>query len=38
MKETIIGILITFLGNTLGTSMVFLMKKELNKKIKKIST
>lgn len=35
MKETIIGILIPFLGTTLGAAMVFLMKKELNSKVEK---
>lgn len=35
MNETIIGILIPFLGTTLGASMVFLMKKELNAKVEK---
>ena len=34
--QLIIGLLIPFLGTALGASMVFLMKKEMNKKIEKI--
>ena len=30
------GLLIPFLGTTLGAAMVFLMKKEMNKKVEKI--
>lgn len=36
MKELILGTLIPFLGTTLGAAAVFLMKKELNKKVEKI--
>lgn len=31
-----IGILIPFLGTTLGSAMVFLMRKEMNKKLEKL--
>lgn len=34
--NTLIGLLIPFLGTALGSAMVFLMKKEMNKKIKKL--
>ena len=34
--ELAIGLLIPFLGTTLGASMVFLMKNEINKKVEKI--
>ena len=30
------GLLIPFLGTTLGSAMVFLMKNKLNKKVEKI--
>ena len=30
------GLLIPFLGTTLGSATVFLMKKELNKKVEKM--
>lgn len=36
MNNISIGLLIPFLGTTLGSAMVFLMKKEMNKKVKKI--
>lgn len=32
----LIGLLIPFLGTTLGSAMVFLMKKEINKKVEKL--
>ena len=35
MQETI-GILIPFIGTTLGAAMVFLMKKEINRKLEKM--
>ena len=31
-----IGLLIPFLGTTLGAAMVFLMKKEINRKVEKL--
>ena len=34
--NTIIGLLIPFFGTTLGAAMVFLMRKEMNKKIEKL--
>ncbi len=34
--ETFIGLLIPFLGTTLGSAMVFLMRKKMNDKIEKI--
>lgn len=34
--QLITGLLIPFLGTTLGASMVFLMRKEINRKIEKI--
>ena len=34
--NTLIGLLIPFLGTTLGSAMVFFMKNEMNKKIKKL--
>ncbi|WP_262122911.1 ZIP family metal transporter [Anaerococcus sp. Marseille-Q5996] len=34
-KETILGLLIPFLGTTLGSAMVFVMKDELNPKVQK---
>ncbi len=34
--NTIIGLFIPFLGTTLGAAMVFLMRKEMNKKIEKL--
>ena len=34
--NTAIGLLIPFLGTTLGSAMVFFMKKEINKKVKKL--
>ena len=34
--QLIIGLLIPFLGTTLGSSMVFLMKDKMNKKVEKI--
>ena len=34
--NTLVGLLIPFLGTALGSAMVFLMKKEMNKKIKKL--
>ena len=33
---SIIGIMIPFIGTTLGSSFVFFLKKELNKKIEKV--
>ena len=36
IKQLCIGLLIPFLGTLLGSAMVFLMKKEMNKKIEKI--
>ncbi len=33
--ETFIGLLIPFLGTTLGSAMVFLMRKKMNDKIEK---
>ena len=36
MKNVIIGLLIPFLGTTLGSGMVFLMKDKMNKKTEKI--
>lgn len=36
MNNISIGLLIPFLGTTLGSAMVFLMKKEMNKKVEKI--
>ena len=35
-KNLILGLLIPFLGTTLGSGMVFLMKNEINKKVEKI--
>ena len=34
--QVIIGLLIPFLGTTLGSGMVFLMKNEMNKKVEKL--
>ena len=34
--DLVIGLAIPFLGTTLGAAMVFLMKKEMNKKVEKI--
>ena len=34
--ETFIGLLIPFLGTTLGSAMVFLMRKKMNDKLEKI--
>ena len=34
--NTLIGLMIPFLGTTLGSAMVFLMKKEINKKVEKL--
>ena len=34
--DLVIGLAIPFLGTTLGSAMVFLMKKEMNKKVEKI--
>ena len=34
--QVILGLTIPFLGTTLGSAMVFLMKKEMNKKIEKL--
>ena len=34
--NTVIGLLIPFLGTALGSAMVFLMKKEINKKVEKL--
>ena len=34
-KETIFGLLIPFLGTSLGSAMVFVMKDELNPKVQK---
>lgn len=31
-----VGLMIPFLGTTLGSAMVFLMKNKLNKKVEKI--
>ncbi len=36
MIEVIIGILVPFIGTTIGSSMVFFMKEKLNRKIEKI--
>lgn len=36
MKNVVLGILIPFLGTSLGSSFVFLMKNKLNKKLEKI--
>ena len=32
----VVGLMIPFLGTTLGSAMVFLMKNKLNKKVEKI--
>ena len=34
--QIFLGLAISFLGTTLGAAMVFLMKKEMNKKVEKI--
>ena len=34
--DLVIGLAIPFLGTTLGATMVFLMKKEMNKKVEKL--
>lgn len=34
--QIFLGLAIPFLGTTLGAAMVFLMKKEMNKKVEKI--
>ena len=34
--ELVIGLLIPFLGTTLGAGMVFFMKKEINQKVEKV--
>ena len=34
--NTAIGLLIPFLGTTLGAAMVFFMKKEINKKLERL--
>ena len=36
MMNTVIGLLIPFLGTTLGAAMVFFMRKEINKKLEKL--
>lgn len=36
MKEVLLGILIPFIGTTLGASMVYLMKNKINNKLEKI--
>ena len=36
MKETFLGILIPFLGTTLGSAMVFFMKNKINNKVEKL--
>ncbi len=36
MMNTAIGLLIPFLGTTLGAAMVFFMRKEINKKVEKL--
>ena len=36
MMNTAIGLLIPFLGTTLGAAMVFFMRKEINKKLEKL--
>ena len=35
-KELIIGLLIPFLGTSLGAGMVFFMKNQMNKKLEKL--
>ena len=35
-KNILIGLLIPFVGTTLGSAMVFLMKKEMNQLLQKI--
>ena len=32
----VVGLLIPFLGTTLGSAMVFFLKKEMNKKLEKL--
>ena len=34
--QIFLGLVIPFIGTTLGAAMVFLMKKEMNKKVEKI--
>lgn len=36
MKNVAIGLLIPFLGTTLGSTMVFFMKKQVNRKIERL--
>ena len=36
LMELVIGLLIPFLGTTLGAGMVFFMKKEINQKVEKV--
>ena len=36
MENIVIGLLIPFLGTTLGSAMVFLMKNKMNKKVQKL--
>ena len=36
LKETFMGVLIPFLGTTLGSAMVFFMKNKINNKVEKI--
>ena len=36
MKNVAIGLLIPFLGTTLGSAMVFFMKKQVNRKIERL--
>ena len=36
MENVAIGLLIPFLGTTLGSAMVFFMRKEVNRKIEKL--
>ena len=35
-QNTLIGIMIPFVGTALGSAMVFFMKKEMNKKLEKM--
>lgn len=35
-KDLIIGLLIPFLGTSLGAGMVFFMKNQMNKKVEKL--
>ena len=36
MKNVAIGLLIPFLGTTLGSTMVFFMKKQVNRKVERL--